>query len=85
MLDQFTAAARAARNTRAADDVARKLWAAHSEGHLSELEAHAVSEALQARRAAFSSRRPNICQPKTGVADKPQAEPCRRRSPRISR
>jgi len=57
LTDQFQAAAAAARNTHAVDEIARLTWRAHAEGQLQDAEAHAVSEALQARRAAFSTRR----------------------------
>src|SRR5208337_838638 len=36
----------------------RLLWRAHGEGHIADAEASAISEALRARRAAFSARRP---------------------------
>ena len=57
LADQFTAAAAAARNTHAVDEIARLTWRAHAEGQLLDAEAEAVSEALQARRAAFATRR----------------------------
>ena len=57
LADQFAAAAAAARNTHAVDEIARLTWRAHAEGQLAEADAQAVSEALQARRAAFATRR----------------------------
>jgi hypothetical protein len=57
LADQFTAAAAAARNTAAVDEIARLTWRAHAEGQILDAEAEAVSEALQARRAAFATRR----------------------------
>jgi len=57
LADQFLEAATGVRTTAALDNVARLLWAAHGEGHLADADAEAVSEALQARRAAFSARR----------------------------
>jgi hypothetical protein len=57
LADQFAAAAAAARNTHAVDEIARLTWRAHAEGQLVDAEAEAVSEALQARRAAFATRR----------------------------
>jgi hypothetical protein len=57
LADQFTAAAAAARNTHAVDEVARLTWRAHSEGQLTDAEAEAVSVSLQARRAVFATRR----------------------------
>jgi hypothetical protein len=56
LTDQFQAAAAAARNTHAVDEIARLTWRAHAEGQLQDAEAHAVSEALQARRATFATR-----------------------------
>ena len=57
LADQFTAAAAAARNTAAVDEIARLTWRAHAEGQLHDAEAEAISEALQGRRAAFATRR----------------------------
>jgi len=56
LAEQFQAAAAAARNTHAVDEVARLTWRAHAEGQLQDAEAEAVSEALQGRRAAFAAR-----------------------------
>ena len=56
LADQFTAAAVAAKNTAAVDEIARLTWRAHAEGHLSDIEAHTVGEAVQSRRKAFSDR-----------------------------
>jgi hypothetical protein len=60
LADQFTAAAAAARNTHAVDEIARLTWRAHAEGRLDDVEAQSIGEALEARRAAFSApiRRP---------------------------
>ena len=55
--DQFHAAVGAGRNSRTLDEVGRLLWRAHGEGHLDDAEAQAISEALQARRAAFATGR----------------------------
>ena len=57
LADQFAAAAAAARNTHAVDEIARLTWRAHAEGQIIDAEAEAISEALQARRAAFATRR----------------------------
>ena len=57
LADQFQAAAAAARNTHAVDEIARLTWRAHAEGQLVDAEAEAVSEALQGRRATFATRR----------------------------
>ena len=57
LADQFTAAAAAAQNTAAVDEIARLTWRAHSERQLTDVEAEAVSVSLQARRAVFATRR----------------------------
>lgn len=55
--EQFQAAAAAARNTHAVDEVARLTWRAHAERQLDDAEAEAIGEALQARRKAFGQGR----------------------------
>ena len=67
LAEQFTAAAAAARNTAAVDEIARLTWRAHAEGQTADAEAEAISEALQGRRAAFAARRAH--------------KPCRTRPP----
>ncbi len=54
LADQFHAAAAAARNTAAVDEIARLTWRAHAEGQLHDAEAEAISEAAQARRAVLA-------------------------------
>jgi hypothetical protein len=46
LAEQFLAAAAGARNSTALDEIARLTWRAHSEGHLADTDAEAVSEAL---------------------------------------
>ena len=46
---QFLAAAEAAHNSHACDELARLTWRAHSEGHLDDATADGVAAALQAR------------------------------------
>jgi Helix-turn-helix domain len=58
LADQFTAAAAAARNTAAVDEIARLTWRAHAEGQIPDTEAGAISEAIQARRAALTGKDP---------------------------
>ncbi len=48
LAEQFHAAAAAARNTAAVDEIARLTWRAHAEGQILDVEAEAISEALQA-------------------------------------
>ena len=54
LADQFLDAAAGARTTAAADELARKLWRAHGEGHLAEADATAIGEAVEARRAVLT-------------------------------
>ena len=63
---QFHAAATAARNTHAVDEIARLTWRAHAEGQLSDIEAGAITASLQARRRAFAERYPPAM-PATGL------------------
>ena len=55
LADQFHVAVTGARNSHALDEAARLLWRAHGEGQITDGDAEAISEALQARRAAFAS------------------------------
>ncbi len=64
LADQFRQAATAARTTAATDELAHKLWRAHTEGHLADADAKDISEALQARRNALSGQRPETHQSK---------------------
>jgi hypothetical protein len=57
LADQFMSAAASARTSAALDELARLTWRAHAEGAMSDAGAEAVSEALQARRKAFATRR----------------------------
>jgi hypothetical protein len=59
LASQLTAAAAAARNTHAVDQLARLTWRAHAEGHLADAEAEAIGVALQARRRAFGQAGPS--------------------------
>jgi hypothetical protein len=54
LADQFLEAAAGARTSAALDEFARKLWRAHEEGHLADVEAEAISEAVEARRGALA-------------------------------
>jgi hypothetical protein len=58
LAEQFAAAAAAARTTAAIDEIARLTWRAHAEGHIPDPEAGAISEALEARRAALVGKGP---------------------------
>jgi hypothetical protein len=60
LAEQFTAAAAAARNTHAVDEVARLTWRAHAERQLSDAEAEAIGAALQARRKMFGQGGVNV-------------------------
>ena len=54
LADQFLEAAAGARTGAGLDELVRKLWRAHEEGHLADAEAEAISEAVEARRAALA-------------------------------
>jgi hypothetical protein len=56
LAEQFTAAANAARNTAAIDEIARLTWRAHAEGQIPDADAGAISEAIEARRAALAGK-----------------------------
>jgi hypothetical protein len=53
LADQFLEAAAGARTGAALDELARKLWRAHGEGHVDDAQAEAISEAVETRRAAL--------------------------------
>jgi len=53
LAEQFHAAATAAKTTAAVDEIARLTWRAHAEGQILDADAGAISEALQARKAAL--------------------------------
>ena len=78
LAEQFTAAAAAARNTAAVDEIARLLWRAHAEVRVTDAEAGAVSEAIEARRAALAGKGPT--EPSRPPLGRPKAvmEPERR-------
>ena len=50
LANQFLQAADGARTPAVLDELARKLWRAHAEGHLADADAEAISEAVEARR-----------------------------------
>jgi Helix-turn-helix domain len=54
LADQFLEAADGARTPTALDDLARKLWRAHAEGHIADADAEAISEAMEGRRVALA-------------------------------
>ena len=58
LADQFLAAAAAVRTLGAADELARKLWRAHAEGHIADSDAEAVSKSIEARRATLAGEGP---------------------------
>jgi Helix-turn-helix domain len=58
LAEQIVAAAAAARNTAAIDQIARLTWRAHAEGQIPDAEAGAISEAIEARRAALAGKGP---------------------------
>ena len=56
LADQFLEAADGARTGAVLDELARKLWRAHAEGHIAEADAQALSESIEARRAALAGK-----------------------------
>jgi AraC-like DNA-binding protein len=66
LAEQFLAAAAGARNSTALDETARLLWRAHAEAQIPDAEAGAISEAIEARRAALIGKGPNQL-PKLGL------------------
>ena len=71
---QFLEVAAGARNATALDDISRLTWRTHSEGHLIDAEAEAITEAIQARRTALSSQKAGTHQPQQkGVPEAPRA------------
>jgi hypothetical protein len=56
--DQFHAAVAAARSRAGLDDISRLVWRALAEGHLTEIDAEAISVAVEARRASFRYQTP---------------------------
>jgi hypothetical protein len=56
LADQFHAAAAAARNTHAVDEVARLTWRAHGEGQIGDLDATAIAEAVGRPNPGASSK-----------------------------
>ena len=54
LADQFLEATAGARTGAALDELARKLWRAHAEGHIADADAEAASAVMDGRRAAIS-------------------------------
>jgi hypothetical protein len=58
LAEQFHTAASKARTTASLDETARRLWRAHAEAQILDVEAGAISEAIEARRAALAGKGP---------------------------
>jgi hypothetical protein len=56
LADQLLEAAAGARTGAALDELARKLWRTHDEGHIAEADAQALSESIEARRAVLAGK-----------------------------
>jgi Helix-turn-helix domain len=56
LAEQFHSAAFTARTTASLDETARCLWRAHAEAQIPDAEAEAISEAIEARRAALTGK-----------------------------
>jgi hypothetical protein len=59
LAQQLHSAVAGARTTASLDETARLLWRAHAEAQIPDAEAGAVSEAIEARRAALTGKRLN--------------------------
>jgi len=57
LAEHFRTAAAGARTNAALDETARLLWRAHAEAQIPDAEAGAISEAIEARRAALAGKR----------------------------
>jgi hypothetical protein len=57
LVEHFRTAAAGARTTASLDETARLLWRAHAEAQIPDAEAGAISEAIEARRAALTGKR----------------------------
>jgi hypothetical protein len=56
LAEQFQIAAARARTNAALDETARLLWRAHAEAQIPDAEAGAISEVIEARRAALTGK-----------------------------
>jgi hypothetical protein len=59
LAEQFTVAADGARTLAQLEEIARLAWRAYGEGHLSDADAQAASEAVEARKARIKGSRPS--------------------------
>jgi hypothetical protein len=57
LAEHFHSAAARARTNAALDETARLLWRAHAEAQIPDVEAEAISEVIEARRAALTGKR----------------------------
>jgi hypothetical protein len=57
LADQLHTAAARARTTASLDETARLLWRAHAEAQIPDVEAEAISEVIEARRATLTGKR----------------------------
>jgi hypothetical protein len=58
LAEHFRTAAAGARTNAALDETARLLWRAHAEAQIPDDKAEAISEAIEARRAALAGKGP---------------------------
>ena len=68
LAQQFHEAVAAARSRAGIDDISRLVWRALAEGHLNEIDAEAISVAIEARRASMRYQTPK-------KGDRPSARP----------
>jgi hypothetical protein len=77
LADQFHTAASRARTTASLDETARCLWRAHAEAQIHDGEAGAISEAIEARRAALAGK--GLAKPLRPILGRPRAMKSERR------
>ena len=58
LAEHFQTAAAGARTTASLDETARQLWRAHAEAQIPDAEAEAISQTIEARRAALTGKGP---------------------------
>jgi AraC-like DNA-binding protein len=78
LAEHFHNAAAGARTNAALDETARLLWRAHAEAQILDGEAGAISEAIEARRAALSGKGPGTLPKQACGLPRPTRSPERR-------
>jgi hypothetical protein len=71
LADQFLEVAAGVRTAAGLDELARKLWRAHAEGHLADADAEAISKAVEARRTILWGHAPKAILGLPGASRRP--------------